>query len=175
VLAGEGEPAALAREAAALHESIKAEPRLSGPNRAEPLLQLARAALVLDPALAARLAGEVEALPVLQHSALLRSRLQQLQGALARQAGDLARSRTLLQARVAALDAVDEPEQAPRWRAQLDLASTLQRLGDAPALQAALARADALRPRLLPRPHPLDAWRAELARGATGAVPDAAF
>ena len=175
VLAGEGEPAALAREATALHESIRAEPRLSGPNRAEPLLQLARAALVLDPALATRLAGEIEVLPVLQHSAPLRSRLQQLQGALARQAGDLARSRTLLQARVAALDAVDEPEQAPRWRAQLDLASTLQRLDDEPALQAALARADALRPRLLPRPHPLDAWRAELARGATGAAPDAAF
>lgn len=176
VLAGEGDdPAALAREAATLHRAITAEPRLSGPNRAEPLLQLARAALLLDPALAARLAAEIEALPVLGSSAPLRSRLQQLQGALARQAAELPRSRELLQARVAALDAVDEPDQAPRWRAQLDLASTLQRLGDGPALQAALARADALRPRLLPRPHPLDAWRADLARGEAGAAPDAAF
>lgn len=173
-LLGAGEPAALAREAREIAEAVEREPRLSGPNRAEPWLNLARAALPLDPALAQELARRIQTLPVLQTSAPLRSRLQQLQGALARQQGDLDASRRLLAQRVAALDAIDEPDQAPRWRAQLDLATTLV-LQRAPEAQAALARADALRPRHLRRPHPLDAWRDRLARGDAANPPEAAF
>ncbi|QPF76192.1 protein kinase [Roseateles sp. DAIF2] len=174
-LAGSAEPAQLAREARALAAALPAEPRLTGPNLADPLLHLARAALRLDPPLAAELARQIERLPILATSAPLRGRLQQLQGALARRGGDLAASRRLLEQRVAALDAINEPDQAPRWRAQLDLATTLMLQRDMPAANAALARADALRPRHLPRPHPLDAWRESLGRGEANAPPDAAF
>jgi serine/threonine-protein kinase len=171
-LAGSAPEAELRAELQRLAQALPGEPRLSGPNLAEPLLQLARAAMALDPALARRLADQLQALPVLAEHAPLRARLAQLQGQLARQAGDLALSRQRLAERLAWLEAVGEPQQAVHWRAQLDLATTLVLQG-APEAAAALARADALRPQGLARQPVLDDWRERLGQGRAQGAPDA--
>lgn len=171
-LAAQTPEAALRDELRTLATALPQEPRLSGPTLAEPLLQLARAAMQLDPALARQLAAQIEALPVLAEHAPLRARLAQLQGQLARQAGDLVLSRQRLSERLAWLEAVGEPQQALHWRAQLDLATTLVQQGS-PEAAAALARADALRPPQLAPGQPLDAWREALGRGQAQRPPDA--
>jgi hypothetical protein len=91
----------------------------------------------------------------------MRGRVEQLEGELLRQQGNLAASRDVLQRRLALLAGWTERRVLPVWGAQLDLATTLVLMNE-PGAAAALAEADALRPPLLPAGHPLDALRSYL-------------
>lgn len=136
---------------------------------------LLRAALVLgERSLAAAALRTLRDDPRLAGHRALRSRVDQLDGALRRWSGDLDGSRTLLQARVKdQLDLVET--RTPRaWSALLDLATTLVDLGD-PAAAQVLQQALQTRPAGMPADVPLDrlqAWlQARLRHGDDRAAP----
>jgi serine/threonine protein kinase len=138
---------------------------ISGPPRAEAGLAIARVGLRLGDLALARSALspllDLQVQPWLQTHSQMRSRVTQLQGELARAAGQRDASVAALRQRVQLLDALPQPQGLPHWRAQLDLAASLV---GTPEAAAALQRADALRPGWL-HSHPLDTLRAELGRG----------
>jgi len=161
-------------EARALLDEVAATGDFSGPARIETDMALLRVGLLArDLELAEAALAQLRPDPVLRTSAALRSRVEQLEGELRRERGDLRASQALLARRVAYLDGLGEPQQVPAWSAQLDLAATLALLQD-PQAEAALARADALRPAGLP-PQPLDALRRALGRGERPAPPSGFF
>lgn len=153
----------LRREARALLAQLAAERQRVGYARADAWINLARIGLLLDDAALA--AEAVQALRsddglALDRDRLLAGRLAQIEGALTRLQGDLARSRTLLQQRLQTFErpgiAAGDRQVLPAWVATLDLAYTLalqQDAGAAAALQAAAGR----RPPGAPAGHPLDA------------------
>lgn len=172
-LANDGQPLAqLLGRARQVLEQIDREPLLNGLRRAEAWIALTRLALLQgDPWLAGaaleRLRADGSALGLAQ-AGPLRGRVEQLEGQLLRQQGNLVASRDTLQRRLGLLAGWTERQVMPVWAAQLDLATTLVLMND-PGAAAALAEADALRPPQLPTDHPLDALRRYLqARLAAG-------
>ncbi len=158
-----GQTQGAAAEVQRLTEALRPSPVLTGPNWVEATGNVVRAALALQ---RADLAGEAlaplqdgEAQPWLQRHAALQSLISQWQGELLRERGALPSSIAALERRVAYLDSLPQPAPLPHWEAQLDLALSL-RLAHQP-VEAALARADALRPVWLVS-HPLDRLRREL-------------
>ncbi len=133
-----------------------------GGRRSRTLLLLADAALAVDrPALAAQALQQLRQRPLPAALAAPGSRLDRVEGRLARAQGDLTLSRQRLLT-------VRETGAIESWAAALDLALTavLQAAPDAAGL---LAKAQARRPATLPAGHPLDAVTAWLqARQAAG-------
>ena len=161
-------PAALRAEALQLLADTEAQVRTLGSQRAEVWLGVARVGLALDDAdLARRALARMEADPGLrlqpgpQQDSLLSNRKLQLDGGLARLTGDLASSRTQLQARMNFQARTSVKQLVPRWSAALDLAWTLVLQGS-PQAAAALADAASFRPPGVPQGHPLDAAAAYL-------------
>jgi eukaryotic-like serine/threonine-protein kinase len=154
----------LRQDTQALLADVRAHTGALGYARAEAWLNLARVGLLLDDAALA-----AEALAPLKADAglrldkdiLLASRVAGVEGALARLSGDLPRSRTLLQQRMAIFERPGDQQLWPAWVAALDLAWTLVLMHDAQApsaLQAAAAR----RPPGIAAGHPLDLVQAYL-------------
>jgi serine/threonine-protein kinase len=167
--------AALNSQARALMDELERQVPDIGVPGLEARAALLRAALVLgDRALAASAVRALRGDSRLAGHRTLRSRVDQLEGALRRWQGDLEGSRSLLQARAdAQLDLVET--RTPRtWSALLDLATTLTDLRD-PAAARVLQRANQVRPTGMPGDVPLDrlhAWlEARLRHGDDRAAP----
>lgn len=159
VLAGAGSRAQLGAEAHRVAEQLVTVRHQTGFLAGAAWLDVARSALLLDePALAESAIRQLRALdaPRYDRDVWLSSRIDQAEGGLARLRGEWARSRQLLQQRVAQLDKGLDQSIAEPWSARLDLACTLVAMHD-PAASAALEAAAALRPKMLAPDHPLDA------------------
>ena len=119
------------------------------------------AVLLGDQALAGQSLQALRTDPGLARSKLLRSRINQLDGEWQRWQGDLARSRELLQERLADQLHMAETHTPPIWSAALDLVVTAIDQDD-PGAAALLQQARTLRPRGMPADAPLDALQAWL-------------
>ncbi len=159
-----GPPEALKR-ARELLEAIDREPVLAGLRRAEAWLALARVALACDDAwLAAATLERLRNDPGLNLAGNPQwaGRLAVLEGSLLRLQGNVAASLERLRWRADQISHWTDQRVMPAWQTALELACTLtaERQGTARAeLQAALERADQLRPPALPAGHPLDMTR----------------
>lgn len=164
VLASAGSREQLGAEAHRVAEQLFAVRDKTGFLGGAAWIDVARSALLLDdPALAESAIRRLRAsdAPRYDRDVWLSSRIGQVEGELARARGEWARSRRLLQERVAQLDkGLDESIVEP-WSARLDLACTLVGMND-PAAGAALEAAAVSRPPMLAPDHPLDAVAAFL-------------
>ena len=171
-LATAAAPEALLREAHATADRIDAERDDLGSLCSEAWLAVARSALLLDDAaLAARAIAQLRSSPSLHldRDRFLASRIDQVDGELARAMGDLPRSKRLLARRLAQLERTDHAVPAT-WTAHLDYAYTLALLHDPDAADA-LARARRERPPQMPIDTPMDRIERKVtALVATGAA-----
>lgn len=174
-LARSAAPAVLRAEAQALAADARAVDGPLGSVRVEAWIALGRVGLLLgDHGLASEAVRRLRSVggPQLADGHHQGSRVNQLEGELARASGDLPLSRHLLQRRLAYLAPSPDQTVPPHWSAQVSLAYTLTLMGDAQAAEAT-ARADRLRPPGMPRPHPLDAVLAWLRARQQAGTPDA--
>ncbi|MDT7838163.1 serine/threonine-protein kinase [Aquabacterium sp. OR-4] len=178
-LAGAAPAAALGAEATQLAAQAEQQHETLGALAVDTWLALGRAGLLLgQPALAEQAVRRLRGATTLnlRDGESRGSRLNQLEGELLRQRGDLPGSAALLAKRVQWL-ARDADQALPAtWHARLSLAATLVQQGS-PAAAQALEQARAARPAGWPPGHPMDAvaglLHARLAGGgaatATGA------
>lgn len=148
-------PAPLRQELMQLLDRLRQNSSFTARQRSGVALDLAEVALAYDETALAELSMQsIEAKD--RREAKGKSRLLMVEAQLARGQGDLVRSRSLQEKRVAALEANTDPASAFSWSAHLDLAYTQLLLGEAQAAQASLERALTRRPATLSSGHPLD-------------------
>ncbi|WP_271007486.1 serine/threonine-protein kinase [Paucibacter sp. B51] len=154
-------PGRTRQELMQLLDRLRQNSSLTQRQRSGIALDLAEVALAFDEAALAELCMQsIDASN--RREAHGRSRLLMVEAQLARGQGDLARSRSLQDKRVAALEASTDPATAFSWSAHLDLAYTQLLQGETQAAQASLDRALTRRPATLPSGHPLDSLGASL-------------
>ncbi|EFX59893.1 hypothetical protein DAPPUDRAFT_126378, partial [Daphnia pulex] len=154
-------PAPLRQDLMHLLDRLRQNSALTTRQRSGIALDLAELALAYDEAALAELCMQsIEASD--RREAHGKSRLLMVEAQLARARGELGRSRSLQDKRVAALEASTDPATAFSWSAHLDLAYTQLLQGETQAAQASLKLALARRPATLPGGHPLDSLGASL-------------
>ncbi|HEY0178804.1 MAG TPA: hypothetical protein VGC30_04110 [Dokdonella sp.] len=159
----EGRDALLAQVRAAA-ANIETDRVALGGLATEARIAIARSALLLgDPALAATMVADARALLAAapERDQAMWSRVDQIDGEVARATGDLPRSRALLQARVAQLERGRDRGTPALWTARLDLAYSAVLMDD-PSAGTLLDRARSERPPKMPAGHPLDLLDARL-------------
>lgn len=168
VLARAADRDTLRAEAHAAAAQVDADRIALGNLRADARIAIARSALLLsDLPLAAEALGDARAVlaDAPERDAAQWSRVDQVDGELARARGDLPRSRALLNARIDRLERGRDRGTPTLWAARLDLAYTAALAND-PDATTLLARARAERPPTMPAGHPLDRLDARLAAAA---------